>query len=75
MSKNTSMSHHLAFQLKHKSAPIDRLAELLLIASNLDAIDLSIFAILSSVLELSEAEKFTINLALSTPLDLLVVSL
>ena len=61
--------------MEHESATVHRLAELLLVTSNLDAVNRSVLSILGGVLEFSQAEKLTVNLPLPSPLNLLVVGL
>ena len=71
-----NLSHHLlTFKLENECAPIDTLAQLLLVASNLDPVDLRILTVLVRVLQLGQAEKLSVDLSLATPLNLLVISL
>lgn len=70
------LSHHLlTFKLENECAPIDTLAQFLLVASNLDPIDLRILTVLICVLQLGQTEKLSVDLSLASPLHLLVVGL
>ena len=61
--------------MEHESATVHRLAELLLVTSNLDAVNWSVLSILGGVFEFGETKKLPVDLPLPSPLDLLVVGL
>ena len=61
--------------MEHESATVHRLAELLLVTSNLDAVNRSVLSILGGVFEFGETKKLPVDLPLPSPLDLLVVGL
>ena len=61
--------------MEHESATVYRLAKLLLVTSNLDAVNRSILSILGCVFEFSQTQKLTVDLSLPSPLNLLVVGL
>ena len=61
--------------MEHESATVYRLAKLLLVTSNLDAVNRSVLSILGSVFEFSQTQKLTVDLPLPSPLNLLVVGL
>ena len=61
--------------MEHESATVYRLAKLLLVTSNLDAVNWSVLSILSGVFEFSQTQKLTVDLPLPSPLNLLVVGL
>ena len=61
--------------MEHESATVHRLAKLLLVTSNLDAVNRSVLSILGGVLEFSQTKKLTVDLPLSSPLNFLVVGL
>ena len=61
--------------MEHESATVYRLAKLLLVTSNLDAVNWSVLSILGGVFEFGETKKLPVDLPLPSPLDLLVVGL
>ena len=73
LQSSLSSDQHLALELQDESAAIDGLAELFLVSSDLDSVDLGVFAKLICVLDLSQAEKLAVDLALTSPLHFLVV--
>ena len=61
--------------MEHESTTVHRLAKLLLVTSNLDAVNRCVLTILGGVFEFSQTKKLTVDLPLSSPLNFLVVGL